>query len=660
MQNKQDNDKMEDTPTPNLSVNLNQIRERLSLNRNTTKPTVNIPTNLPQVSIHNSTALPTPTPDPRTQQQYPPVNYFGMGQVTTTVVIPTDPNKWPDPPTIDEPEKNYDTLFSYVCSPGDYLELLTLLMKNLVLDNVYIDKLKKYVSDPSDEAESRKDILDNFDYAELFENIRVSKGLIDIVLSFRDGNNMKQILFYKIVKAIETKNITPEYTYDIKTQTIPANSYFNFEGSRLTPAVYDQQQEAMAPFLNLFKYTVAQLVLIKYDITNTYRVTCSLLTSVSDLYSQRGFGNLKFNYIMYDNDKYYNSKSLISKDICLDYLATFNVNILKVLLCYSNNSLSKMYNWTNFYNDFWSKNIKETKYFEDSHHVLFKNCNNYTIFDIFESKMMIDVVKTTDLKSDYMSYEYYVNNKMDFMDLVRFMHFASENEDRYSQLNALFKKYFKSYLQDLATVISMCFARNIKPNTNEQANISKRLSIVLNRILNLEEVQKQFKFENVTVLLRLLTFNSDSRELFGLSAESLFRSNLATKFEKLKTSMHKSLKARSEYILRSNLGVQSGEYDINSHRLFLEISLTKLYHLRDCLFYYKFQMESDYASESLKTVLKSIAIIKKELELIVEGKSVLIENSVDNAIFKHPMEQTIPMTEYKILRQDNKDVLILD
>lgn len=148
---------------------------------------------------------------------------------------------------------------------------------------------------------------------------------------------------------------------------------------------------------------------------------------------------------------------------------------------------------------------------------------------------------------------------MDFMDLVRFMHFASENEDRYSQLNALFKKYFKSYLQDLATVISMCFARNIKPNTNEQANISKRLSIVLNRILNLEEVQKQFKFENVTVLLRLLTFNSDSRELFGLSAESLFRSNLATKFEKLKTSMHKSLKARSEYILRCNLGVQSGE-----------------------------------------------------------------------------------------------------
>lgn len=59
-------------------------------------------------------------------------------------------------------------------------------------------------------------------------------------------------------------------------------------------------------------------------------------------------------------------------------------------------------------------------------------------------------------------------------------------------------------------------------------------------------------------------------------------------------------------------------------------------------------------------MLKSIAIIKKELELIVEGKSVLIENSVDNAIFKHPMEQTIPMTEYKILRQDNKDVLILD
>jgi len=173
---------------------------------------------------------------------------------------------------------------------------------------------------------------------------------------------------------------------------------------------------------------------------------------------------------------------------------------------------------------------------------------------------------------------------MDFMDLVRFMHFASENENRYAQLNSLFKKYFKSHLQDLATVISMCFAKNIKPNTTEQANISKRLLSVLDRILNLEEVQKQFKFENATVLLRLLTFNSDSRELFGLIAEGRFRSVLATKFEKLKSSMHKSLKARSDFILRSNLGVHSGDFDINSHRLFLEISLTKLYHLRDCLF----------------------------------------------------------------------------
>jgi len=56
-------------------------------------------------------------------------------------------------------------------------------------------------------------------------------------------------------------------------------------------------------------------------------------------------------------------------------------------------------------------------------------------------------------------------------------------------------------------------------------------------------------------------------------------------------------------------------------------------------------MESDYASESLKIVLKSIAIIKRELELIVDNKSVLIENSIDNAIFKHPMDKTIPMTE---------------
>lgn len=122
----------------------------------------------------------------------------------------------------------------------------------------------------------------------------------------------------------------------------------------------------------------------------------------------------------------------------------------------------------------------------------------------------------------------------------------------------------------------MCFAKNVKPNTTEQANISKRLQSVLDRILNLEEVNKYFKFESATVLLRLLTFNSDSRELFGLNAEGRFRSVLATKFEKLKSSLNKTLKARSDYILRSNLGVHSGDFDISNHTLFLQLSLTKL------------------------------------------------------------------------------------
>lgn len=59
-------------------------------------------------------------------------------------------------------------------------------------------------------------------------------------------------------------------------------------------------------------------------------------------------------------------------------------------------------------------------------------------------------------------------------------------------------------------------------------------------------------------------------------------------------------------------------------------------------------------------MLKSIAIIKRELELILEGKSVLIENSIDNAVFTHPNDKIIPMTEYKVYRQNDKDVLILD
>lgn len=129
----------------------------------------------------------------------------------------------------------------------------------------------------------------------------------------------------------------------------------------------------------------------------------------------------------------------------------------------------------------------------------------------------------------------------------------------------------------MATVISMCLSRNIKPNTNEQANIAKRLQGVLDRILNLEEVQKQYKFTNATLLLQLLTFNSDSRELFGLSAESRFRSVLAIKFDALKHSLHKALTARVEWIQRANLGLQSADlFDSSAHRFFLEVSLTKL------------------------------------------------------------------------------------
>lgn len=174
------------------------------------------------------------------------------------------------------------------------------------------------------------------------------------------------------------------------------------------------------------------------------------------------------------------------------------------------------------------------------------------------------------------------------------MHFASENDEKYTKLSNLFKKYFKSHLQDLATVISMCLSRNIKPNTPEQANIAKRLQGVLDRILNLEEVQKQYKFEHATTLLQLLTFNSDSRELFGLHAEGRFRAVLATKFDKLKLTLHKALTARVEWIQRAHLGLQSADlFDSSAHRFFLEVSLTKLYHLRDCLYHYKFQLESD-------------------------------------------------------------------
>lgn len=43
-----------------------------------------------------------------------------------------------------------------------------------------------------------------------------------------------------------------------------------------------------------------------------------------------------------------------------------------------------------------------------------------------------------------------------------------------------------------------------------------------------------------------------------------------------------------------------------------------------------------------------------------DGKSVLIENSVDSAVFKHGMEHVTPLTDYKIIRQNDKDVLILD
>jgi len=91
-------------------------------------------------------------------------------------------------------------------------------------------------------------------------------------------------------------------------------------------------------------------------------------------------------------------------------------------------------------------------------------------------------------------------------------------------------------------------ARNnvIKPNTTEQANIAKRIQGVLDRILSLEEVQKQFKFDHATLLLQLLTFNSDSRELFGINAEGRFRSVLASKFERLKLSIHKALQTRVE------------------------------------------------------------------------------------------------------------------
>lgn len=58
--------------------------------------------------------------------------------------------------------------------------------------------------------------------------------------------------------------------------------------------------------------------------------------------------------------------------------------------------------------------------------------------------------------------------------------------------------------------------------------------------------------------------------------------------------------------------------------------------------------------------MKSIALVKTELVLMREGKSVLIEHSLDSAVFKHAMEHPTPLSDYKIIRQNDKDVLILD
>jgi len=64
--------------------------------------------------------------------------------------------------------------------------------------------------------------------------------------------------------------------------------------------------------------------------------------------------------------------------------------------------------------------------------------------------------------------------------------------------------------------------------------------------------------------------------------------------------------------------------------------------------------------ETFSVVLKSIALVKKELEIMKVGKCVMIENSIDNAVFRHELEKVIPITEYKLVRQDDKDILILD
>jgi len=42
------------------------------------------------------------------------------------------------------------------------------------------------------------------------------------------------------------------------------------------------------------------------------------------------------------------------------------------------------------------------------------------------------------------------------------------------------------------------------------------------------------------------------------------------------------------------------------------------------------------------------------------GKCVMIEHSIDNAVFRHQLEKVVPIREYKLIRQDDKDILILD
>ena len=50
----------------------------------------------------------------------------------------------------------------------------------------------------------------------------------------------------------------------------------------------------------------------------------------------------------------------------------------------------------------------------------------------------------------------------------------------------------------------------------------------------------------------------------------------------------------------------------------------------------------------------------KELEFMREDRSVLIENAVDTSTFKLTEQRGLPLAQFKVQRQNNKDVLILD